>query len=61
GMTSVAKLFVAQIQDYLLDGSPRMNTPGKADGNWQFRISEESLTKTLSGKIRELTERYGRC
>ncbi|MBQ6426194.1 MAG: 4-alpha-glucanotransferase [Clostridia bacterium] len=61
GMSSVAKLFVAQIQDYLLDGSPRMNTPGKADGNWQFRISEGALTKALSKRIRELTERYGRC
>ena len=61
GMSSVAMLFVAQIQDYLLNGGARMNTPGKAEGNWQYRIAEGTLTEALSGRIREITKRYGRC
>ena len=61
GMSSVAMLFVAQIQDYLLNGDARMNTPGKAEGNWQYRIAEGTLTEALSGRIREITKRYGRC
>ena len=61
GMSSVAKLFVAQIQDYLPNGVTRMNTPGKAEGNWQYRIPDGMLTKELSSKIHEITKRYGRC
>ena len=61
GMSSVATLFVAQIQDYLLNGGARMNTPGKAEGNWQYRIPDGALTRPLSGRIREITRRYGRC
>ena len=61
GMSSVAKLFVAQIQDYLPNGVTRMNTPGKAEGNWQYRIPDGMLTKELSSRIHEITKRYGRC
>ena len=61
GMSSVAMLFVAQIQDYLLNGGARMNTPGKAEGNWQYRIPEGTLTGELSKRIRDITKRYGRC
>lgn len=60
GMSSVAKLFVAQIQDYLeLPDSARINTPGTAEGNWTWRLTEE-LTDELAKKIAKLTLIYDR-
>lgn len=61
GMSSVAELFVAQMQDYLgLDAGSRMNTPGTQSGNWQWRLLPDELTDTLSEKIRRMAELYGR-
>lgn len=61
GMSSVADLFVAQIQDYLgLDGSCRVNTPGMLGGNWQWRLLPGQLTTELADKIAHMTKRYGR-
>ncbi len=61
GMCSSAALFIAQMQDYLgLGAEARMNTPGVAEGNWQWRITEDLLTNELSDKIAELTMMYGR-
>ena len=61
GMSSVAELFVAQMQDYLeLGAESRMNTPGKAEGNWAWRVRREQLTAALAEKIAGMTKLYGR-
>ena len=61
GMSSVADLFIAPIQDYLeLPGSARLNTPSTTFGNWQFRIGEDDLSDSLARKIAEITLLYSR-
>ena len=58
----MANLFVAQIQDYLgLGAEARINIPGKAEGNWRWRLESGKLTDELAQEIRELTWTYGRC
>ena len=60
GMSSVADLFVAQMQDYLED-TGRINTPGVASGNWQWRLAEGKLTDELAQEIADMTSLYGRA
>ena len=61
GMSSVASLFITQMQDYLeLGADARMNIPGTVGGNWQWRMTEKQITKKLTGKIAETTRIYGR-
>ena len=60
-MGSVAKLFVAQMQDYLeLGEGHRMNTPGTQSGNWQWRMLKGEASKKLAKRIDTVTKRYGR-
>lgn len=62
GMSSVANLFIAQMQDYLeLGNASRMNTPGTLYGNWTWRLSKKDLSPKLAKRIREITLLYGRC
>ena len=62
GMSSVASLFIAQMQDYLELGSgARMNTPGTLGGNWQWRLTPAQISSTLASEIAEMTKLYGRC
>jgi len=62
GMSSVADLFVAQMQDYLgLDGKSRMNTPGILGGNWLWRMMPGQADKALADRIADYTEIYGRA
>lgn len=62
GMTSVANLFIAQMQDYLgLGAAARMNTPGTAGGNWQWRMKKSQLTPKLAKRIADLTWLSGRA
>ncbi len=62
GISSVAALFVAQIQDWLeLGADARINVPGTSEGNWVWRIAPDALTKELSDRIKTVTKRYGRC
>lgn len=62
GMSSVAALFIAQMQDWLeLGPEARVNRPGVPEGNWTWRMTKGSLKKPLAKKIRAVTERYGRC
>jgi len=57
----VANLFIAPIQDYLgLDSSARFNTPGTAQGNWQWRLLPGELDKNLAERIAGLTRIAGR-
>ena len=61
GMSSVADLFVVQMQDYLgLGAEARMNTPGILGGNWQWRMKEGAVDQALTEKIAEYTRIYGR-
>ena len=61
GMSSVADLFIAQMQDYLELGSEaRMNTPGEMYGNWQWRMLPNQLTNGLAKRIAAVTKLYGR-
>ncbi|MGM9915835.1 4-alpha-glucanotransferase [Anaerotignum sp.] len=61
GMSSVAELFVAQMQDFLgLGAEARMNTPSTLGGNWQWRLTEGQITEKLTAKIAEMTRLYGR-
>ena len=61
GMSSVADVFIAQLQDYLSLGSEaRINTPGVASGNWQWRMKKDALTQTLAREIFNMTKMYSR-
>lgn len=61
GMSSVADLFVAQMQDYLGYGNEaRTNEPSTASGNWSWRMRPRTATKKLAKKIRSLTDFFGR-
>ena len=62
GMSSVANLFIAQMQDYLiLDEKSRINTPGTVGDNWNWKLENaKHLNKTLSSKIAKMTLMYGR-
>lgn len=58
---SVADLCIIPIQDYLCRGrEARINTPGSADGNWQWRLRPNTLSHELAQSIRKLTELYSR-
>ncbi|CAN5287239.1 4-alpha-glucanotransferase [soil metagenome] len=59
---SVANTAVIPMQDFLgLDSEARMNFPGKAEGNWTWRMRPEQMTAELSRHIRNLTLLYQRC
>ncbi len=62
GQTSMAVLFVAQMQDYLgLGGEARINVPGVASGNWRWRMASGAATAALAEEIRALTAAASRC
>ena len=61
GMSSVACLFVAQMQDYLEMGKGhRINTPGTASGNWQWRMLPGEASEKLAARLMDLGVLYGR-
>lgn len=61
GMSSVAALFIAQMQDYLgLGADCRMNIPGTIGGNWRWRLLPGECTGALAKKIAAMTRMYGR-
>ena len=58
---SHANLVILPIQDLLGYGSDtRLNIPGKADGNWQFRITKEQLDSIDRAWFRQLNQMYAR-
>ena len=61
-MSSVSRLCVVQLQDYLeLGKDARMNRPGSLScANWTWRANASQLTPALAEKIRSVTKRYGR-
>ncbi|MCR4691623.1 MAG: 4-alpha-glucanotransferase [Lachnospiraceae bacterium] len=61
GMATRAKLFVAQMQDFLeLEGWARINTPGIPQGNWRWRMRKDTDLGKLAAKIRTVTEKNNR-
>lgn len=54
---SVAALAMAPLQDLLnLGAEARMNVPGRAEGNWRWRCTEEMLSGPAYERLRDLTE-----
>ncbi len=58
---SAAGIVILPIQDLLMFGNDtRINIPGKADGNWEFRITEENLKSVDIKKYKKWHALYGR-
>ena len=58
---SHAKLAILPIQDILGYGcDTRLNTPGKANGNWAYRITKSQLDSIDRNKWRALNKLYYR-
>jgi len=59
--SSVAALAIAPLQDLLnLGDDARMNLPGRTEGNWRWRYTEEMLTPETLGRLHDLTRRSAR-
>jgi len=58
---SVADTAIAPMQDLLgLGTEARMNLPASTSGNWEWRMSPDAITETITSRIKELTVTYGR-
>ena len=58
---SVAAVAIFPLQDALGLGSEgRMNTPGRAEGNWSWRFGWDDLPEWLAPQLREMAQLYGR-
>jgi 4-alpha-glucanotransferase len=61
-MSSCADTAIVPLQDVLVLGSDaRMNTPGVAGGNWQWRVRDGMLNDWHVGRLAEMAELYGRA
>jgi 4-alpha-glucanotransferase len=61
-LMSVARTAIIPLQDILGAGSEgRMNTPGRASGNWGWRYAQGALAPELASELKELTEISGRA
>ncbi|MBQ8340753.1 MAG: 4-alpha-glucanotransferase [Clostridia bacterium] len=61
-LRSSAGTVIFPIQDLLGFGADtRMNTPGRAEGNWGYRITSNQLNALDRGGFRHLNELYGRA
>lgn len=60
-LMSVADTAIIPFQDILkLGNEARMNLPGTAFGNWEWRFSRDMLPRDLAASVRTQVERYGR-
>jgi 4-alpha-glucanotransferase len=58
---SVADMAVIPLQDVLgLGHEARMNYPGRAEGNWEWRYTADMLIAVWADRLRDMTEIYGR-
>lgn len=58
---SEADTAIVPAQDLLgLDNRSRMNMPGKADGNWQWRVLPGALGREIADRLGAMTASYGR-
>jgi 4-alpha-glucanotransferase len=61
-LMSVAHTAIFPLQDVLGIGSEgRMNTPGRASGNWSWRYLPHMLTGAVAQRLKAMTEIYGRA
>ena len=57
-----ACMTIVPIQDVCGYGTDtRMNLPGEAKGNWEFRMTEQALRQIDTAYFRRINERYGRA
>ena len=55
------KYTIFPIQDLLGYGSDtRLNVPGRADGNWLYRVTAEQINNINKTEYKELNELFGR-
>ncbi len=60
-LASVAKTAIIPMQDILeLDTNSRMNTPGTATGNWDWRFDWKQLKVRQKKLLKDLTEKFNR-
>jgi 4-alpha-glucanotransferase len=61
-LSSVANTVLIPLQDILglPDAVARMNTPGKAEGNWSWRFQADQLTPEIAHTLRHWTQLYQR-
>ena len=58
---SHSKICILPLQDILCFGADtRMNTPGRAEGNWGYRVTEAQLASIDRKAFYELNKTYGR-
>jgi 4-alpha-glucanotransferase len=58
---SVARTAIIPMQDLLgLGNESRMNMPGSAEGNWEWRVQARDLSPKLGQTLRDFTSTYGR-
>ena len=61
-MMSVADVSIFPVQDVLgLGPEARMNRPGTTGNNWLWRLSSADGLRRAVGRLRELTQAYGRA
>ncbi len=59
-MSSPAQVTIVQMQDVLgLGSEARMNIPGRATGNWRWRLGPTQLTSADARRLRAATEEVG--
>jgi len=60
-LATPARVAIVPAQDLLSLGSEaRMNTPGRAEGNWRWRLEQGQLDDVLATRLAELTRRTSR-
>ena len=60
-LASVANLAIIPLQDILsLPATSRMNTPGTATGNWQWRFQPGVLSADITTQLKRASQLYGR-
>ena len=60
-MASIANLCILPCQDILgLGSQARLNTPGRATGNWEWQMPPGALTGELAENLLTLTQKYHR-
>ena len=60
-LSSVARLAVIPVQDYLgLGSEARINEPSTIGKNWRWRLKPGALTESVLDRCRELAFLYGR-
>ncbi len=58
---SVSDIAIVPMQDVMgLDSESRMNTPGVASGNWQWRYTKDQLCPEYATRLAALSTVYGR-